>query len=543
MLHDLLEPRLDLADIRGERDWHIFLRRPKLKILFVTDSRFTDTNSVYEYMQGQRIGCTDFQVHRAEYRTGALNIDMTPGPDDPHYENFQFRSEKPGGGKIIDDYHVIYLFAVSSGSGIDDGEFAELHRWMDAGGGIFATGDHSTLGERMASKIPRVGTMRKWTALDGVPPGTGPTRIDTNQPDPDVPGQVNGTDMIPGNVQRDEHPQAIDWIPVRSQYVSAFTRRNFPHEILCHPSLGPIDVMPDHPHEGECVDPATITYTAKVKYGNQATAPVEYPTHAGHQEAPVIVAKGRNAHEYWQAKGELDAKVFDMISVYNGHKSNVGRVVVDSTWHHWYGMNIDGLVSAGGPNWEKIGRYFLNIGKYLAPAGVFRDRCWWDIIDVQFDYPFAEEIIHTRRNADLYELGSVFGEGLRRRWGPCSELEFILLSICDVRPELCELIEREVIPHWDPSQPPGPWCLPCPPFDAIRAAVLGGIVRGTAPIRDRLSKVFFEGEITKGDLSIEEIEKYAKKGVAEALDELDAAVRKDLEQLSNSWFETSREVA
>lgn len=531
-MQDVLEARLDLGRIRGEIDWHRYLRRAKLKILFVTDSRFTDTNSVYDYMRGKRIGCTNFEIHRAMYSTGTLNIDMTPGPDDPHYENFQYRSEKSGGGKILDDYQVVFLFAVGAFGTIPDEELAELHRWMDAGGGIFATGDHDTLGERLASRVPRVGTMRKWTNADGVPSGTGADRLDTNQPDPTVPGQINGTVTVPITAQRDEYPQRIDWIPVRTQNLSVFSRVNYPHEVLCHPSLGPIDIMPDHPHEGECVVPSAIAYGAKVKYGDPASAPVEYPTDAGHQEKPVIIARGRNAHEYEQAKGALNPKIFDMISVYDGHKSNVGRVVVDSTWHHWYGMNIDGLIAAGGSNWDKIGRYFLNVAKYLAPPSVFRSHCWWDIIDIQFAYPFAEEVIHTRRKLDLYEVGNIFGEGLRRRWGPCGEMEFLLRNICEIRPQLCELIERAIIPHW----PPGPSCLSCPPWDIIRAAVLGGIVRGTAPIREQLSNIFFEGKKSKDCLTIDEIEKHAMKGIAEALDELDALVKEDLKTFSKAWF-------
>lgn len=205
--------------------------------------------------------------------------------------------------------------------------------------------------------------------------------------------------------------------------------------------------MPDHPHEGECVPPSAINYAAPVKYDDSEDTPKEYPTRTdGHQEKPVIIARGRNAPQYWQAKGELNDKIFDMISVYDGHRNDVGRVVVDSTWHHWYGMNIDGLIAAGGVNWSKIGRYFLNLAKYLAPAGVYRESCWWEIIDSQFRYPFIEEVVLTPREFELRELGRIYGEGLRLSWGECGVTQFVLENICAVRPGLCELIEREIIP-------------------------------------------------------------------------------------------------
>lgn len=536
-----LIPPIDLSDIRFEHDWRVHLRRAKLKILFVTDSRFTDTNSVYEFMNGQRLGCTDFEVHRALYSNaaGSVSVDNSPGPSDPHYSGFQFQSDHPDGGRIIDRYHVVFLFAVSSSSSlIDDDECAELHRWMDAGGGIFATGDHATLGQKLASKIPRVGTMRKWTNTDGVPPVGGPTRLDTNQPDPAIPGEAAGTSVIPTSAQGDEHPQPITWLPVRTRWLTAFQRVRYPHEVLCHPDHGPIDVMPDHPHEGECVAPSAINYSAPVKYDDSADAPKEYPTrdHDGHQEKPVIIARGRNASQYLQAKGALDAKIFDMISVYNGHEHDVGRVAVDSTWHHWYGMNINGLISAGGVNWDKIGRYFLNLARYLAPAGVYRESCWWEVLDRQFQYPFNEEVVLAPRELGVRELGRIFREGLRFSWGDCGVTQFVLENICVVRPALCELIEREIVFPFDPRRPPhGPVCLTCPPFDLIEATVLGGLVRGTQPLREQLTGVFFEGKRAKGKIDPDVIRKHALEGVAEALDEMVGEIQSDLERTAKAW--------
>ena len=57
-----------------------------------------------------------------------------------------------------------------------------------------------------------------------------------------------------------------------------------------------------------------------------------------------------------------------------------GRVVVDSTWHHWFNMNVVGLEAEGGEDWDKVARYFVNVAKWIAPKGVYRSVCWWDII-------------------------------------------------------------------------------------------------------------------------------------------------------------------
>lgn len=525
---------LDLTEIHHELDWNRWLRTAKLKILFVTDGRFDDTDSVYDYMRNASIGCTDYVVHRALYGSGGLTVNMSPDPSEAHYSGFQFLSVDPDTGRsILDKYHVVYLFATLPAGSIEDDEAREIHRWMEAGGGIFATGDHSTLGQYMGSKIPRVGTMRKWTELDLVPLGTGEDRLDTNQPDPAIPGQVDGTSVIPITAQGDAYPQPIDWQPMRIIRLP-FQRIKIPHEILCHPEHGPIDVMPDHPHEGECVNPGDIQYNANVKYDSNPGAPKEYPT-VGHQEKPVIIAKGTTAYQYSQAKGDLNRKVFNMISVYDGHKMNVGRVVVDSTWHHWYGMNIDGLIAAGGKNWDKIGRYFLNVAKYLAPEGVFRDRCYWDLIAAQLSGMFVEEVTLDKDFRDNFNAGQILGADLRNRWGPCAETDFIIRSICDVHPEMCRWIERDILTPWDAERPPlpDPVCLSCPPFEYIRTKVLEGVVRGTAPLREQLAGIIYRGDRVDGKVSSLEIRKMVHQGVAESL----AGMQKELQVGLNSLSE------
>ncbi len=537
-MNDLIT-RVDLSDIQHYWDWQRYLGKAKLNILFVTDGTVASTNTVYEFMNNRTVGCTKYRVKRAAYADGnnALTIDDSPAANAPHFANFRFNSNKPGGGRVIDDFHVIYLFAVDSFGTIPDADLAALHEWMQAGGGIFATGDHSTLGVRLADKIPRVGTMRKWSNADGVPPGTGTTRIDTNQPDPNNAGQVNGTVEIPNNAQSDAYPQPIDWLAFTRTRISVFQEVVYPHEILCHPTLGPIDVMPDHPHEGECENPMTITMDANVNFATTAADTSEYPTHNGHQERPRIIARGRTSSQYKLAKDDVDPKIFDMISVYDGHRSNVGRAVVDSTWHHWFDMNVDNLKAAGGNNWDKIGQYFLNVARYLAPPGKFRERCLLDIIDAQFDYPFNEEQLWTGISDDSLEVGSIFGETLKRRWGPCGVLRFTKLTICRIKPWLCKLLEEEILPDIDPQLPPklGPICLTCPPFEVLSRMVLGEIVHATTPIREQL-QARFKGEKCDDAFTIDELDKLVLQGVESGVKKFQQRVGDDLERVQKHWL-------
>src|SRR3954468_11904 len=41
-------------------------------------------------------------------------------------------------------------------------EAAVIARFMDSGGGVFATGDHEDLGIQLSGKVPRVRSMRRW---------------------------------------------------------------------------------------------------------------------------------------------------------------------------------------------------------------------------------------------------------------------------------------------------------------------------------------------------------------------------------------------
>jgi len=121
---------------------------------------------------------------------------------------------------------------------------------MNGGGGVFATGDHGALGVCLSGSIPRARSMRLWgdtspnDALNEVSM-TGPRRNDTNRIGPSAGSQFND--------QSDVVPQPIS--PKMYQRWTGLWRYSYPHPLLCGPR-GVIRVLPDHPHEGQCVLPA-----------------------------------------------------------------------------------------------------------------------------------------------------------------------------------------------------------------------------------------------------------------------------------------------
>jgi len=298
------------------------------------------------------------------YRSPKEHIRKPSDPDGPDSNgegadiaNFKFKCTD-----LADKYDEVWILGDQSET-LKDGkpeivttqltacELCALQEFMDGGGGVFATGDHESLGASINAYVPRVRAMRVWR--DG--PGTKPdTRYNTLQP----------TDVNPNGSEADTFPQQI--IPTRY--------KGFVHPLLDGPT-GNVDVLPDHIHEGKCLDkisePDLDDFPGK---GNPL---------------PIVVAlSNRN-----QLGPE---KRFPAIGAYDGHLAGVGRVVVDASFHHFVKQNLklylpkpaanpvsnSANVTAGEANYEKIKTYHQNIAIWLARPKNQRDmfmRALWEV--------------------------------------------------------------------------------------------------------------------------------------------------------------------
>ncbi len=533
---------LDLSEVLlPGRDIHHLFRKAVIRVLVITDTEISISNTgdfgvgrFVRLLRESSVGCTRFEVDIAVRSPGGFSENPSPAVGQARYSGFRFDSTGAGGGNVIDDYHELFVFGfkpdnfAQSDANIDlpaslpatDAELQVLHGWMQNGGGIFATGDHDYLGASMCHRIARVGSMRQWTNADGVPPIDGPTRLDTNQPD--TPGELAGTDIIPNTAERDATPQPIRWTPEFSIRLGWRIHKR-PHPILCHPEHGVIDVMPDHPHEGRCNEIAAIDLSAKTRFDDSVD---EYPTVGGAQPKPKIIARGDTVADppYDHAKGTANHYDFPMISVYDGHPIDIGRVVVDSTWHHWFNLNIDGIETSGHPtNWAKISRYYLNVAVWLANKGTYKSRCWWELLQAHLTYPGIEEL---RADLPLLDKGRIIRDYLVRLWGPCMVTEFVLLNLCDLHPAICRLYEQQL--RFPPQ--PDPWCLTCPPWEFMELTVLGGMAEGVEPIVDLIRTVLRDGKPVKKLITTDEIEKTALSGAKQAIDRMQSEVTASLKK-------------
>ncbi|MFT3777325.1 MAG: hypothetical protein QM772_03425 [Ottowia sp.] len=505
--------------------------RPKLRlcgplrILFVVDGAITYNTSfgvgrVAALLNDTARGWVDFQV------------------------DTKFKSEITFSDASLRPYHQVWLFGYNGGNGsLSSGERTALLKWMDERrGGVFATGDHDDLGAALCRQVPRAGTMRRWTQAQGVPPGAGPARVDTNRPANASQGAPTYA-QIPIGAQSDAVPQRVQWVTwMRSG--GGLLGWRAPHPILCHPQHGPIDVMPDHPHEGVCFD------TAPGRFEVDVSSATEYPTRNGVRPLPTVIAYGTTLPDppYNFAKGDSPAKRFPMISVYDGQSIGIGRVVVDSTWHHWMDLNIIGLEAAGTApgasaqavaNWEKIREYFVNIAVWLATPQQRRCMARWYFTTAHYNYVGFQELRTAR---SLLELGQITSSYLRPILGPCWVRQFVLDLVLEVHPRLFDLLGPTFLGEDFGGKAASELAgLSGPGWDAFEAHVLGAVMQ--ASMKQHAKSVELLLQHRKLDLPVNDAEE-AEVLLGGALDGLRAfeqAVQADVKRIQ-PWLTALKSV-
>jgi hypothetical protein len=351
---------------------------------------------------------TNFVVDHAIHGTGGTTTrartvnDPETGKTRTWMEYESFRFDSPG--FRLDSYQQVWFFGFWPGNPAPNGQYSTpshraplstselriLTTWMNAGGGVFATGDHGLLGTHLCGHIPRVNKMRRWFELglsNSVPSPTDSGRVDTIVP----VRTTNGRPEVVFEDQSDDTPKPLNlkrytlWdgalrlAQSPSRYRLNLSSRWAPHPILCSP-LGAINILPDHMHEGLVCEDDEVVLTSADSNGIK-----EFPGGARRPTPEVIAwATIRGGNVVYNDFGypTLSRRVVPTISVYDGQRANVGRVVVDSTWHNWLDINVRGTGAAmrinpqtgqpekptglQGKNLELVHNYVRNIAQWLA---------------------------------------------------------------------------------------------------------------------------------------------------------------------------------
>lgn len=355
-------------------------------------------------------------------------------------------------------------------------ELLRLQQHMNGGGGIFATGDHGRLGRGLCGHIPRVRNMRWWDNFPNTGDLTnevsmlGQRRNDTNREGYDAGWTFSD--------QSDDIPQVVD-LHLYSTPLNVLRNARYPHPVLCGRN-GRIDVLPDHPHEGECRLPNDLNLT------DTPDGSAEYPLIAGSTTtrlAPEIIAHarvpaGNTGLGVTGFKQPTQAHSFPVISAYDGHRAGAGRIVCDSTWHHFVNVNLVGVIEggafdefdtnpiehgskhdgflssvAGGVALEKIRNYHTNIGVWIAPQSrhaCFNRWIWWELVfhDRIMEATLVDPGIALERipAAVLWSIGAHARDVFGHRAGQCQTLEWVFDWVKTVWPE--------IVPWINPWEPP-----------------------------------------------------------------------------------------
>ena len=421
-MSDFREPLVSLSDSdAATKLW----MECQPKILVVTDllsydatNGFGLTQFVATLASSQIHGMTPVIVKAAR---GTL-----PGAD---IENFHF--DDASHGVLISRYDVVFLFGYRSENDnqLPQLEIDALARFMQAGGGVFATGDHDSLGASISRDIPRVRSMRHWTEAN-TPDVADATRHSTNTGGADE--QEDFSD------QSDTSPQRL-YLNFRTEAGGL----GMPHPLAQQiPPRRMLEVFPDHPHEGECVVPADLTTTFDLDGVPTDEWPVAevMPTRVSPEAVGYSMSHGTGFPiGPTGPKEPLVPRSYIAICAYDGQRAGVGRVVTDATWHHFVNINLDGTGEAvllglrepdpnpANPPVEtealiRIRQYYRNLATWLMPRTVRYCLSTRQVVADLGRFPLFEEV-DVPPQADwtgqqMRDLGAAVAASLGRRLPP-----------------------------------------------------------------------------------------------------------------------------
>jgi len=416
-------------------------RRCRPRILVVTDSAlgFLENSGfgLWRFLHGITVasGVTIKPVLTLAYRGNHVPT-VTVGPDTYTVQTqFNFATASPA--VTLANYDQIWMFGFAAGGSLEVGELQAIAHFMNGGGGVFATGDHGSIGSQMCGNLPRIRRMREWASVPMG--GENDVALAVQRIDTVVNPGANG--LYDFEDQSDDIPQRI----FPNYRVTAATPTEWQatvHPLLMMPGAlavrqeasgntgfnKDVDVLPDHPHESICNEVTSLKVLDDTYTGINPNFPEFNPAVANPAQRVGVdivaygVSGGRSVFNgVW--KPPVRPRMFGVISAYDGRLAQPyagqtqrpGRIACDSTWHHFVNINLDGRGSPRGGlgNWsggspgmgtftpnlalEKIYTYYRNIVNWLQPANRIWCFLWWDLIAVRFHPLMIEELLEVPR--------------------------------------------------------------------------------------------------------------------------------------------------
>lgn len=181
------------------------------------------------------------RAHRAVPGTNGLDEAALKADRGADIVGFRFDQSFAADGqtRTLGDYDMVLFFPINPANPNSElaSEIDAIARFMENGGGFFATGDHQNLGSELCGLIPRVRSMRRWWFPMLGPHGepVAPSALEPDRHDTTRSGPDNVTNF---GDQSDDIAQEITPLlyaagyTVRGGYPA---RRYLPHPLLCSP--------------------------------------------------------------------------------------------------------------------------------------------------------------------------------------------------------------------------------------------------------------------------------------------------------------------
>ena len=304
---------------------------------------------------------------------------------------------------------------------LDQDEIDELKKWMTTRGVLIA-GDHSEmppqppppphppptikeflcLGRALGHKVPRAGELRRWV---GPPTSLPESSFNTlvmlrQQQDPDsdaVPQQYMLEPLGPGRM---------------------------PHSLLTgndqNNNDALLDLFPDHIHEGAVVVPRQL---------GDDWPPDNVPEKK--RPRPIIIARGCD-------KRRCKSKA--VLAVYDPPEAvKAGRIVADSTWHHYLNINIRGLRDASDKSaFFLLQQYYRHLAFFLAPVEKRRE-----VSHAMLDWMLHHPEVWEEKGNEPLAVGKVALRQLSAiatRYEIAEMLQYVMLSKAKTDVEAVDLL-------------------------------------------------------------------------------------------------------
>jgi hypothetical protein len=282
------------------------------------------------------------------------------------------------------DFDELWLFGITPDGSLPQEEINEIHAFMDNGGGVLTTGDHANLGYYLSGSIKRVGKMRRYPA----PPNASGQWYSTLRQ-----GNTPGYQF---NDQSDATGQPVT-LPVLPGHANGI------HPVMSN-AMGGIQRFPDHQHEGEAITPSSypVDEWPKSVYGIQPKVD--------------IIAQGTVIDP--SAPLEIRQRLLGLVAAYDGHRARkgiirsdtYGRIIADSTWHHWFDINLDGFIP-GLQEFNDIRDYIVNVALWLDRP---RNRFIRWIRATHLALQMEPLVMHDLSRMSALELGTLMHKSLAR---------------------------------------------------------------------------------------------------------------------------------